>query len=463
MFKELATSRRFAPLFWCQLCSALNDNFLKNALVMLILYGLGGAGSAVGDHGPALVTLAGVVFIAPFFILSALGGELADRYDKAQVAASIKLAEIPIAGLAAIGFFLHSVTILFVTLGLFGIVAALFGPVKYGILPEKLTTAELPAGNAMVEGATFLAILVGTIAGGIAVTDASYLANLAGTIAGIIGGGFARSIAVRIATTPELVVIVVIIALAVASWLFARSIPTAGPAAPSLAITPNPWTSTVALLKDLRKDARLWSGGHIVSWFWLVGSVVLSLLPAVVKDDIGGQGEVVTLGLATFVIGIAVGSWAAAAASHGTPNLALVPLGAALMALFSLVIAVLAGLMAPGTEKIGPYAVLGSAAGISFLAALCGLAIAGGLFIVPAFAAVQAWAPQEARARVIASVNVLSAAYMVASGAIVAGLQALGASPAPLLAGLGVLSLGAMVYVRRAWNGEGLGRPALKA
>jgi acyl-[acyl-carrier-protein]-phospholipid O-acyltransferase/long-chain-fatty-acid--[acyl-carrier-protein] ligase len=100
MFKDLMTSQRFAPLFWCQLCSALNDNFLKNALVMLILFGLGGAGSTVGTYGPMLVTLAGIVFIAPFFVLSALGGELADRYDKATMAAAVKLAEIPIAGLA---------------------------------------------------------------------------------------------------------------------------------------------------------------------------------------------------------------------------------------------------------------------------------------------------------------------------------------------------------------------------
>ena len=192
MFKALMTSRRFAPLFWCQFCSALNDNFLKNALVMLILFGIGGMATATGSYAPVLVTLAGVVFIAPFFILSALGGELADRYDKAQVASYIKLAEIPIAALAALGFFLHSVPILFVTLGLFGIIAALFGPVKYGILPEKLETAELPAGNALVEGATFLAILIGTIAGGVAVTSAS----------------------------PELVV-GVILALAVASWGFA--------------------------------------------------------------------------------------------------------------------------------------------------------------------------------------------------------------------------------------------------
>src|SRR5262245_1148544 len=137
MFDVLMRSRRFAPLFWCQFCSALNDNFLKNALVMLVLFGIGGAGAAAGRHGPALVTAAAVVFIAPFFIFSALGGELADRFDKALVARSIRLAEMPVAGLAALGFFMHSVPILFMALGLFGIIAALFGPLKYGMLPEK--------------------------------------------------------------------------------------------------------------------------------------------------------------------------------------------------------------------------------------------------------------------------------------------------------------------------------------
>jgi acyl-[acyl-carrier-protein]-phospholipid O-acyltransferase / long-chain-fatty-acid--[acyl-carrier-protein] ligase len=435
MFKDLMTARRFAPLFWCQLCAALNDNFLKNALVILILYGLGGAGPEVGENGPMLVTLAGIVFIAPFFILSALGGELADRYDKASMAAAIKLAEIPIAGLAAVGFFLHSVALLFVTLALFGIVAALFGPVKYGILPEKLKTAELPAGNALVEGATFLAILAGTIAGGIAVKSAR---------------------------TPELVV-AVILGLAVASWLFARAIPVAHPAAPGLPITANPWTSTVALLRELKGEARLWSGAHIVSWFWLVGSVALSLLPAMVKDNIGGGEEVVTLGLATFVLGIAVGSALAASASRGTPNLSLVPLGAAMMGVFALVLAVLASLLTPGAEKVGPAAVLATANGLGLLAALGGLAIAGGLFIVPAFAAVQAWSPTEARARVIAAVNVMNAAYMVAGGIVVAGLQALGVGVPPLFAALGVLSLAAALYVLRAWGSQGVRLPALKA
>ena len=426
MFKNLMTSRRFAPLFWCQFCSALNDNFLKNALVMLILFGLGGAGGVAGGHGPMLVTLAGIVFIAPFFILSALGGEIADRFDKAYVAARIKLAEIPIAALAAVGFYLHSVPILFVTLALFGMVAALFGPVKYGILPEKLQTAELPAGNALVEGATFLAILIGTIAGGIAVAEAK---------------------------SPEIVV-AVILALAVVSWTFARTIPTAGPAAPNLVITRNPWTSTFALLREIKGDQRLWGGAHIVSWFWVVGSVALSLLPAMVKDHIGGTEGVVTLGLTTFVIGIAIGSGLAARASHGKPNLALVPLGAILMGVFALFLGVLAGTMSPSPVPAGPAAVLSSGAGLGIIAALCGLAIAGGLFIVPAFAAVQAWSPPERRARVIASVNVMNAAYMVAGGAIVAGLQAAGVGVGAIFAVLGVLSIASVAYVARAWGSD---------
>jgi acyl-[acyl-carrier-protein]-phospholipid O-acyltransferase/long-chain-fatty-acid--[acyl-carrier-protein] ligase len=424
MFRDLMTSRRFAALFWCQFCSALNDNFLKNALVMLILFGIGGEGGVAGGRGPVLVTLAAIVFIAPFFIFSALGGELADRFDKARVAKAIRLAEIPVAGLAALGFFLHSVPILFVTLGLFGTIAALFGPLKYGLLPEKLETAELPAGNALVEGATFLAILIGTIAGGIAVATAQ---------------------------SPERVV-AIIVALALASWAFARAIPVAGPAAPQLAITRNPWTSTVALLRELKGDPRLWGGAHIVSWFWLVGSVVLSLLPAMVKDHIGGSEGVVTLGLTAFVIGIAAGSVLAARASHGQPNLALVPLGAALMGVFSLGLGLLAAVMVPGAATVGPVALLGMGSGLLLLGALCGLAVAGGLYIVPAFAAVQAWSPPERRARVIAAVNVMNAAYMVAGGAVVAGLQEAGVGLPLLFGALGLSSMAAVLYVVHTWG-----------
>jgi acyl-[acyl-carrier-protein]-phospholipid O-acyltransferase/long-chain-fatty-acid--[acyl-carrier-protein] ligase len=427
MFTRLMTSRRFAPLFWCQLCSALNDNFLKNALAMLILFGLGGSGAAGGESAALLITLSGIVFIAPFFIFSALGGELADRYDKAIVARCIRLAEMPVAGLAAIGFFWQSVPILFVTLGLFGIISALFGPLKYGLLPEKLETAELSAGNALVEGATFLAILIGTIAGGVAVAEAK-------------GAEF---------------VVAVIGLLALASWLLAHAIPVSGPAAPDLAITTNPWTSTLALLREARTDKRLWSGAHIVSWFWLVGFVALSLLPPLVKGIFGGSEGVVTTCLAVFTVGIAIGSVAAAWASHGRPNLSLVPLGAIGMGVFSLAVAWVAWIVTPGPQPLTPGALIASGQGMALLASLCGLAIAGGLFVVPSFAAVQAWAPIDRRARVVAAVNVLNAAYMVGAGGVVAVLQAAGVGVPALFAALGLLSLAAAGAVARAWGREG--------
>lgn len=161
MFGSLMASWRFAPLFWCQFFSAFNDNFLKNALVVLILYKIG------GSHGDTLVTLAGGIFMAPSFLLSGLGGQWADRYDKAFIARRLKFVEIAISTLAVVGFWLHSLPLLFAALFGLGVISALFGPIKYGILPDHLKRSELPAGNALVEGATFLAILTGTIAGGI--------------------------------------------------------------------------------------------------------------------------------------------------------------------------------------------------------------------------------------------------------------------------------------------------------
>ena len=134
--KSLLLSRRFAPLFWCQFFSAFNDNFLKNALVFLILFKIGGSAAE------SLITLAAAVFIAPYFFLSALGGEIADRYDKAVVAQRLKLCEIGVAVIAVVGFCLHSVPILFVALFLFGVIGSLFGPIKYGILPDHAATSR---------------------------------------------------------------------------------------------------------------------------------------------------------------------------------------------------------------------------------------------------------------------------------------------------------------------------------
>ncbi len=146
MFSRLMSSRRFAPLFWSQLLAALNDNLLKNALAMLVVYKL------AMESGPALGTLAGAALVLPFFLFSALAGQLADKFDKAKIAARVRLIEIPIAVLAAAGFLLPSVPLLFAVLILFGTLSAFFGPVKYGLLPSHLEIRELPSANALIEG-----------------------------------------------------------------------------------------------------------------------------------------------------------------------------------------------------------------------------------------------------------------------------------------------------------------------
>src|ERR1700755_3613945 len=174
MSTPLLLSRRFSPLFWCQFFSAFSDNFLKNALAFLIVFHIG------GSLAEPLTQLAAAVFIAPYFILPALGGQIADRHDKAIIAQRLKLAEIGVAVIAVIGFWMHSVPVLFVELAGSGVIGSLFGPIKYGILPDLLPKSSLPAANALVEGATFMAILLGTIVGGLAAKDGGDPASFSG-------------------------------------------------------------------------------------------------------------------------------------------------------------------------------------------------------------------------------------------------------------------------------------------
>jgi acyl-[acyl-carrier-protein]-phospholipid O-acyltransferase / long-chain-fatty-acid--[acyl-carrier-protein] ligase len=426
MFGELMKSRRFAPMFWCQLLSALSDNFVKNALIIVVLFQAGDDGSG------ALVTLASGALIAPFLLLSALGGELADKYDKARMAQTLKLAEIPIALIAATGFALSSVPLLFIALLLFGVIAALFGPVKYGILPDHLEKRQLPAANALFEGATFLAILTGTIIGGLAAA----------------GEGSSLTLAIAV------------LAFASVCWASAKFIPPTGAAAPELAITANPVTSTVALLRDLRSQQRLWVGGLTTSWFWLVGIVALSLLPTIIKQRVGGTPGVVTLGLFVFTVGIALGSLLAARASRSGLNLKLIPIGALLMGLVCLDLAWVVAHLDPGPNPVSPSQFLGSLEGVRLVVDLLALSAAGGLFIVPAFTAVQSWAPPDRRARVVAAVNVLNAALMTAGSLGLSALQVAGVSLPLLLLALGAGNLIVMLLVRRAWDRVEMTRPA---
>ena len=385
----LLLSWRFAPLFWTQFFSAFNDNFLKNSLVFLILFHMS------GPNAEALISLAGAVFIAPYFFLSALGGQIADRYDKAIVAQRLKLAEIAVAAIAVTGFILHSIVILFIALFGFGVIGALFGPIKYGILPDHLARRELPAGNALVEGATFIAILLGTIVGGIAAKDGGDPATFSGLV----------------------------MVFALMCWGASLLIPRTGEAAPNLIISPNIVASTVALLKDLKSDPRLWWGAMVTSWFWFVGIVVLSLLPPLVKTRLGGDEQVITIYLAMFSIAVGIGSGLAAWLASGRIILLPTVVGAVLLAAFAAILAFASWGLPPAASLSGPATVFSTAPGIETAIGLIGMAIGGGLFIVPAFSAVQAWAGADRRARVIAAVNVLNAAFMTVGALSIAFLQ----------------------------------------
>src|SRR5712671_5538438 len=429
MSTSLLTTRRFAPLFWTQFFAAFSDNFLKQALIFLILFKIGGSTANV------LVNLAPAIFIFPYFVLSAFGGEMADRYDKALVAQRVKFAEIGVSAIAVLGFWLHtvgydtaSVSVLFLSLFGFGVCGALFGPIKYGILPDHLDRSELPAGNALVEGATFIAILLGTIVGGIAAKDGGDPAHFA----------------------------FLMIVFSLLCWGASLLIPRTGQAAPDLNVHKNVLVSTIGLLNFLREDPRLWWGALVTSWFWLVGAVALSLMPPLVKNVLGGNEEVVTACLAIFSISIAVGSGLAAWLAAGRIILLPTLIGAVLLGLFAIDLgwSTHGATPIPGLE--GYLAIFGSARGLRFALDLAGLAIAGGLFIVPTFAAVQAWAGADRRARVVAAVNVLNAAFMAGSTVIVAILQKSGMTTSQLFILLGVASLLVAIAVGRTMPASAL-------
>jgi MFS family permease len=408
MFLELLRTRRFAPLFWCQSLSAFNDNFVRNMLAMLALFRLGGKDAGM------LITLAIGVFILPSIVLSALAGDIADRSDKAAVARA----------LAAAGLWLASLPLLYLALFGLGVIATLFGPVKYGLLPDHLKRHELVAGNALVETATFLAILFGLISGALATKQ-----NIP-------------------PQTITLLLMVVALACFGTSWF----IPPTGVASPGLLLRANLFASTVALLRELRADPFLWRSAHALSWFWLTGAVAVSLVPVAVRHATAGGIEVEAAVSGLFAIGIGAGSLAAARISGGRIELGLVPFAALGMGVFLVALGFATGGSAVpgGKADVTLIEFLGSPRGLFIDVGVLGLAAAGGLFTVPLFAAVQAVAPVERRARTIAGVNILNAVYMVA-GTLATGLlqsRLFGLSEPILLAVLGVCNFAAAAYVR---------------
>ena len=393
-FKLLA-SRRFAPFFWTQFLGAYNDNVFKNTLVLFIAYKMGSRMAAKSD---ILINLAAGLFILPFFFLSATAGQIADKYEKSMLMRYIKVAEIIIAVMAAFAFYYKNVTGLMFLLFLLGCQAAFFGPVKYSIIPQHLTNKEIVGGNAMVEGGTFLAILIGTISGGF-ITQMDNGKIWAGLI---------------------------LTAVAVTGWLTSRMIPYAAPDSPGLKLDINPVTQTWKTLKISMEKQSVFLSILGISWFWALGLAYLSQLPNYTRNILHGSEQVVTLLLTMFSIGIGVGSLLCERLSGKKVELGLVPLGSLGLSIFGFDL-VFAHLSLPaaqalpvGQQLMGLSVFLAIPGSMRVLVDLMMIGIFGGLYIVPLYSMIQIRTRPEIRARVIAANNIMNALLMVASSLVAA-------------------------------------------
>jgi hypothetical protein len=419
---SLLLSRRFGPLWVTQFLSAFNDNALKNALVLMLAYR---PELARGLPAPMLIPLAGALFILPFFLGSATAGELADAHDKAKIVRIVKLTEIAVMAIAAAAVLTESVWTLLALLFVMGIEATFFGPLKYAILPDVLRFDELLAGNALVEAGTFLAILIGTIAGMLIATS-----HGAHTVA------------------------VLIVLIALAAWAASRAIPATQPNAPGARIEFNFITATGRLIAQVRRERTRFRSILGISWFWLVGATYLSQFPSYVRNYLGAQEVVVTLFLTVFSVGVGVGSLSANRILKGKISAGAAPWGALGMALFSvdLCLASPAYETAVQSDLTSIKAFLATPAHWRILVDLLGIAISGGVFVLPLYALLQTAGDARWRARAIGANNVINAAAMVLSALAVIALLAVGVSVPGLflLTGLATLAVAAWFWRLRA-------------
>ena len=379
----LLGQRRFAPFFWTQFLGAANDNLFKFAFTVMVTYQL-----QVSWLPPALAGLViGALFILPFLLFSATAGQLADKHDKAALMRFVKWFEVGVMLLAGCGFLAANVAALLACVFLMGLHSTLFGPVKYAYLPQHLDERELTGGNGMVEMGTFVAILLGNVAGGL-------LIAIPGDGARYAAGGC--------------------VALAVLGRVVVQAVPRAPATDPALAINWNPFSETWRNLKFAHGNLVVFRSVLGISWMWFFGAVFLSNFPAFAKEVLGGNEQVASLLLVVFSIGIGAGSLLCESLSRRHVEIGLVPLGAIGMSVFAIDLYFASRGFVPPVAA-GAVAFVATPGAPRVLVDLMLLSLAAGLYSVPMYALIQLRAPATHRARIIAANNILNALFMIAS------------------------------------------------
>jgi len=412
---SLLIKRRFGFFYITQLLGAFNDNVFKNALIIMITYQL----SQSVENINVLVNLSAGLFILPFFLFSGTAGQLADKFEKSSLMRKIKLAEIFIMLGAAVGFYFQQVNLLLAILFLMGTQSAVFGPVKYGVLPQHLHKDELVGGNALVEIGTFLAILLGIVIGGGLISDhekGRYMVSLLLLIIALIG------------------------------YLFSRGIPYAKAADPSLKINWNPLTETWRSFAQVRKNRTVFLSILGISWFWFLGASYLTQLPNYTRLNLGGNETVVTLLLAAFSVGIGSGSLLCERLSGHKVEIGLVPLGSIGLSVFGLDVYWLVQQPYSG-ELMGMSLFLEQTYAWPVLINFLLIGLSGGLYIVPLYALVLERSDPKRRSRTIAANNILNALFMVLSAAMAIVMLNSGFSIPQLFLVLVVLNVLVALYI----------------
>jgi len=379
---SLLKKRRFLPYFVTQALGAFNDNLYKNALLLFITFG---SISAQGNSA-LLTNLAAGLFILPFFLFSPIAGQIADKLEKSKLIRWIKALEVIIMGLAAVAILMNNISLMMLLLFLMGLQSAIFGPVKFALLPQHLNDDELVGGNGLVEMGTFLAILTGTITAGIffGFEQAEYW----------IAGGF--------------------IFFALAGLLSSQYIPRAAANNPNLKINWNPFTELVNTLKQAQENRSVYLSILAISWFWFIGASYLTQFPNFARDYLGGSTQVVTLLLTLFSLGVAVGSLLCEKLSGHKIELGIVPIGSIGMSIFGIDL----------YFSVTGIQVINDMSAIAFMQQtenwrlmfdIAMVSASGGLFVVPLQTLIQQRSEEKNRSQIIAANNIVNAIFMVAS------------------------------------------------
>ena len=411
-------TRRFLPLFLTQFLGAFNDNIFRQAVIILITFQFA---AELSMAAPILTNLAVGLFILPFFLFSALAGQLADKFEKSNQIVWIKLWEIILMIIGAFAFYAESLPLMIIVLAGLGLQSTFFGPIKYGILPDLMKRTELLSANALVEAATFVAILLGLMIGGTLVLSEGGLTQVS----------------------------YFMIAIAVTGTLTGRMVPKTGQAAPDLKIKLNIFASTGQLLKsswsnDISRRAIIG-----ISWIWLLGTIFIAQIPDIVKNRLGGDEQIVTLFMACFSLGIGAGSLICSRLLKGVITARLAVPALWFLVIVSSALVALLPASAPTDAAIGLQIFLQSPVNIVITVLMICIAIGAGIIIVPLYAILQDKTDRQERSRTMAATNIVNSGFMAVGSLLAAALIGAGISSPQVLLITGIANLVFIPIIRR--------------